>query len=302
MRAPGSYLKATNCHLLKKPWYRILLVFLPISLLAATDPVQTAKVFEFQTSSAPTITISNLSGQVTVRSWDKDSVRAACTPSSPHVEVDAEPMPASGRADRVQFLTHILDPSVTGEAAKADYMLSVPVGASLEIRNRQGHVQVEGLTGETWVQSVGGSITVVDPSGHLDVHSIGGDVEIDRPAGHVEASSINGSLKFVDPTSTKIRGTTTSGRIIYEGDFAPGGEYVLSAYSGDLDILCPASASFEIHAQSVKGRLDNGVDVIRNQHDATPRGATSLFGTHNTGKARLDLRSYSGTIRLRTMR
>jgi hypothetical protein len=302
MRATGSCSKATNCLLLKKSWYRILLVFLPIGLLAATDPAQTAKVFEFQTSSAPTITISNLRGQVTVRSWDKDSVRAACTTSSPHVEVDAEPMPASGRSDRVQFLTRILDPSVTGEAANADYVLNVPGGASLEIRNRQGHVQVEGLTGETWVESVGGTITVVDPSGHLDVHSVGGDVEIDRPAGHVEASSINGNLKFVDPTSTKIRGTTTSGRIIYEGDFAPGGEYVLSAYSGDMDILCPASASFEVRAQSVKGHVDNGVDVIRNQHDATPRGAIGLVGTHNAGKARLDLRSYSGTIRLRTVR
>src|SRR5438046_789626 len=189
MRATGSRVKASNCPLLKKPWHRILLVFLPVGLLAATDPAQKAKVFEFQSSSAPTITISNLSGQVTVRSWDKDSVQATCTASSPHVEVDAEPMPASGRADRVQFLTHILDPSIAGEAANADYELNVPAGASLEIRNRQGHVQVEGLTGETWVQSVGGSITVVDPSGHLDVHSVGGDVEIDRPAGHVEASS-----------------------------------------------------------------------------------------------------------------
>jgi putative adhesin len=302
MRALGSFLRAADGRLHRKLWHGSVLAFLPIVLLAATGSVQPPKVFEFQTSSAPAIMVSNLSGQVRVRAWDKERVRAACTISSSQVEVDAEPMPAAGRADRVQFLTHILDPSVTGDAANADYMIDVPVGTSLEIRNRQGHVQVEGLSGETWVESVGGSITVVDASGHLDVHSIGGDVEIDRPSGHVEASSINGNLKFVEPTSTKIRGTTTSGNIIYQGDFAPGGEYRLASYSGDMDILCPASASFEIFARSVKGRLDNGVDVIRNQHDATPRGAIGLVGTRNAGKARLDLRSYSGTIRLRTLR
>lgn len=281
---------------------RILISFLSIGCLAATGQNPTTKIFEFQTAPAPSVSISNLRGQVTVRSWDKPSVRATCTVASPKVEVDAEPMPAAGPAERVQFSTHLLDPSAVGDDAAVDYVVDVPAATNLEIRDRQGAIRVEGLSGETWVESVGGSIAVVDASGHLDIHSVGGDIEITRPAGHVEASTIMGNLKFLDPTSTKIRGTTTSGQILYQGDFMPGGEYMLSAYSGDMEILCPASASFEVHAQSVKGRLDNGVDVIRNQHDATPRGAIGLLGTRNQGKARLDLRSYSGTIRLRTLR
>jgi len=302
MRAPGSPAKTLQTRLSSQLWLRILVSFLSIGCFAATGPDQPPKVFEFQTGPGPSVTISNLRGQVTVRSWSKQGVRASCTVASPAVEVDAEPMPANGRAERIQFSTHVVDPSAGADAATADYVVDVPAGTNLEVRNRQGHIQVEGLSGETWVETVGGSITVADASGHLDIHSLGGDVEIDRPAGHVEASTITGNLEFLDPTSTKIRGTTTSGHILYQGDFSPGGNYMLSAYSGDLDIVCPASASFEIHAQSVKGRLDNGVDVIRSQHDATPRGGIGLLGTRNQGKARLDLRSYSGTIRLRTMR
>jgi DUF4097 and DUF4098 domain-containing protein YvlB len=301
MRAPGSPAKASR-RLTSKLGFRILISFLSIGCLAATGPNPGPKVFEFQTGPAPSVTISNLRGQVTVRSWDKQSVRAACTVASPKVEVDAEPMPAEGPAERVQFSTHLLDSAAVGDEVAADYVVDVPAGTNLEVRNRQGRIQVAGLSGETWVETVGGSITVADASGHLDVHSLGGDVEIDRPAGHVEASTITGNLEFLDPTSTKIRGATTSGHILYQGDFMPGGEYTLSAYSGDMEIFCPASASVEIHAQSVKGRLDNGVDVIRSQHEAIPRGGIGLLGTHNQGKARLDLRSYSGTIRLRTLR
>ncbi len=306
MSASGS--PALRRRLTNKFWPRILFSSVSIGCLAAAGLTAQSgssslpKTFEFQTGPAPSVSISNLRGQVTVRSWSKQGVRASCTLASPAVEVDAEPMPASGRAERVQFSTHLMDPSAGGDATAADYVVDVPAGANLEIHNRQGHIQVDGLGGETWLESVGGSITVADASGRLDVHSIGGDVEIDRPSGHVQASTITGNLQILDPTSTRIRGTTTSGHLLYQGDFMPGGEYVLSAYSGDLDIVCPANASFEIHAQTVKGHLDNGVDVVRSQHDLTPRGATGLLGTHNQGKARLDLRSYSGTIRLRTMR
>jgi hypothetical protein len=302
MRALGSREKNSRRRLTTKIWIRILTSSLSIGCLAAAGPHPAPKVFEFQTGSAPSVTISNLRGQITVRGWDNQSVRAACTVASPKVEVDAEPMPAEGPAERVQFSTHVLDSAATGDEAAADYVLDVPAGTTLEVRNRQGHIQVEGLSGETWLETISGSISDLDASGHLDIHSVGGDVEITRPAGHVEASTITGNLKFLDPTSTKIRGTTTSGLILYHGDFAPGGEYLLSAYSGDLEILCPATASFELNARSVKGRLDNGVDMIPNQHDTTPRDAIGFSGKHNQGKARLDLRSYSGTIRLRTSR
>jgi hypothetical protein len=242
-----------------------------------------------------------MTGQVAVRGWDKPQVHAVYTVVSPHVEVDAEVLPGSGPAEKIHFATHILDALVTGANQTADYSLDVPMGASFEIRNPQGSVRIEKLHGDdAMVESVGGAIFVSDFSGHLFVRSVGGDIEVIRPSGRVEAYSITGGLHFVSPTTSKLRATTTSGRILFEGDFPDGGDYTLSDYSGDMDLFCPPSASFELNAKTVRGHLQNELPITIRHRSATPiSSANSLLGTHLTGKATVNLTSFSGTIRIR---
>jgi DUF4097 and DUF4098 domain-containing protein YvlB len=179
--------------------------------------------------------------------------------------------------------------------------LDVPTGTNLEIRNPQGSVRIEKFQGDdSTVESVGGAILVSDFAGHLFVRSVGGNIDVIRASGRVEAYSITGDLHFVSPTTSKLRGSTTSGRILFEGDFADGGDYSLSAYSGDMEILCPPSASFELSAKTVRGKLENEMPMTIRHRSATPvSSANSFFGTHLTGKATVTLKSFSGTIRIR---
>jgi len=267
--------------------------------LVAADTNRTDKTFE--TSPNPRITVANARGQILVRGWDKAQVHAVYGVISPHVEVDTEVVPTNGPADKIHFATHLLDPLLTGRDQTADYSLDVPMGTNLEIRNTQGNVRIERFQGDdTTVESVGGSILVSDFTGHLFVRSVGGNIDIIRASGRVEAYSITGDLHFVSPTTSKLRGSTTSGRILFEGDFPDGGDYSLSEYSGDMDILCPPSASFELSAKTDRGKLQNEMPMTIRHQAATPlSSANSLFGTHLTGKATVNLRSFSGTIRIR---
>ena len=109
----------------------------------------------------------------------------------------------------------------------------------------------------------------------------------------------------MSPTSSRVHATTTSGKIFYEGDFLPDGNYELSGYSGDMEVVTPASASFELSARSVHGKVitDPGISFTPKKHIAfrPPSGASSFFGTHNEGKANVDLHSFSGTIRVRRL-
>jgi len=274
-----------------------LLVF--SGTLIAADGNRSEKTFEATPN--PRITLTNMTGQVVVRGWDKPQVHAVYTVLSPHVEVDTELLPASGPADKIHFATHILDALVSGGDQNVDYSLDVPTGASLEIRNPQGSVRMEKLQADdASVESVGGAIFVSDFTGHLFVRSVGGNIEVIRPSGRVEAYSITGGLHFVSPTTSKLRGSTTSGRILFEGDFPDGGDYSLSDYSGDMDLFCPPSASFELNAKTVRGKLQNEMPITVRHHSATPMSsANSLLGTHLTGKATVNLTSFSGTIRIR---
>ncbi len=275
-----------------------IVIFVPAALMWAAGEGRTEKTFD--TTREPRISLNDVKGHVLVRGWDKAQVHVVYTVASPRMEVDSEILPSTGPAEKVHFDTHLLDATLPVGEQVADYTLDVPAGASLEIRNPQGRIRVEGMQGDASLQSVGADISIRDYSGHLSVHSVAGDIEIIRPSGNVEASSITGNLHFISPATTKLHGSTTSGRILYEGDFMVRGDYILSAYSGDVDIVCPASASYELRAKTLKGKVINTMPMTHRRESASPLGTTnSLLGTHNTGKATVELTSFSGNIHIR---
>ena len=102
-------------------------------LMVAAEGNRVEKTFEAAPN--PRVTVSNARGQIVIRGWDKQQVHIVCAVMSPRVEVDSEVIPSSGPADKVHFSTHILDPLVPGKDQTADYILDVPTGTDLEIRD-----------------------------------------------------------------------------------------------------------------------------------------------------------------------
>ena len=249
----------------------------------------------------PRVTITNRAGDVVVRGWDKTQVHAVYNVRSSQVELDTEALPAEGPADKIHFTTHLLDPAVSAADQRADYTLDVPQGTSLEVHNGQGSVRIEKLQGDdATVETVGAAIFVSDITGHLLLQSVGGDIDVSHASGRVEAYSITGNLHFLSPTTSRLRGNTTSGRILFEGGFPDGGDYSLSDYNGDMEILCPPSASFELFAKTVQGKLINEMPMTTQHRAPTPHSsAYSLFGTRLSGKATVNLKTFSGNIRIR---
>jgi DUF4097 and DUF4098 domain-containing protein YvlB len=275
-----------------------ILLLVPASLLMAQSTGKTEK--NIATTANPRVSISNLAGKVMVEGWDRQQVHVTYTIVSPKVAVDVDQIPTQGAANKVHLTTYLVDRTAVVPDPVVDYIVQVPTGANLEIRDPQGTVKIFSVKGDTTVDSLGGAISVVDSAGHLSVRSVGGNIEVVRASGRVEAYSINGNLHFVNPSSTRLRGTTTSGTIVYEGDFAPGGDYVLSDYSGDITVLCPSSASFELDAKTVRGRLDNQFPLVPRgpARSLVPPG-NSIFGTQGSGQATLEVTSFSGTIHVR---
>jgi DUF4097 and DUF4098 domain-containing protein YvlB len=274
-------------------------LLVPLSLLAVGPVEKTV-----ETTPAPRISLFNPVGHVTVTGWEKSQIRIEFTTGSPQVDVDLDQLPPTGRAEKIHVTTHPLNPQMTTRDQTIDYTLEVPEGSDLEIRNSEGEIKVERIRGDASIDSVGGKIAVSNVSGHLAVRSIGGDIEVVRSAGRVEANSVNGNLRFVSPAGSQLRASTTSGKIFYEGDFLPGGNYHFSDYSGDMDILTLPSASFDLSAKTVRGKVvaDPEVSVKPRRRSGSPLyGGNSLFGAHNTGAASVELTSFSGTIRIRRL-
>jgi len=248
------------------------------------------------------IRISNPPGGViVVRGWDKAEVHAVCVTNSPKVEIDSEPTPADAEAEKLEFITHVLDLQATPEEKRVSYELDVPKDSSLMISSPEGSISVERVSGDDWIDSVNSRISVTDGAGLIQVRSLNGDISLIRPVGHIDATSIMGNLTITGSQSQNIKAQTESGKITFDGDFLPIGDYLLKTYAGDISVICPSSNSFSLEARSLHGKLDNQFKLRRKAHIPYSGldGSASAFGRNNRGDASVTVKSYSGTIHVR---
>lgn len=238
-------------------------------------------------------------GTIVVRGWDKEEVHAVCLTNSPKIEIDSDPTPANDEAEKVDFTTHILDPQASSQEKTASYELDVPKDSSLVISSPEGSISVEHINGDDSIESVNGAVSVSDGAGMVRVRSLNANINFIRPTGRVEATSIMGNLTFTGSESTKIEAHTESGKITFDGDFLPVGDYVLKTYAGDVSVTCPTSDSFALDAHSLRGKVDNQFKLSRKAHVPYPSHGDSAFGTNNRGDASVTVKSFSGTIHVR---
>lgn len=236
-------------------------------------------------------------GSVIVHGWDKPRVHAVCIAASPKVEIDCDPVPDTGEAERVHFATHVVDSSATPAERTVSYEIDVPTGAIVNVSNPDGTVAVDRVSGEEWIESINGKITVTDATGPLNLRSLR-DIEIVRPTGQLVANTVMGDVRVTGSISRDVRAQTGSGKIIFDGEFMPGGNYVLTSYQGDMDISCPRSNSFELRARTVRGKVDNQLHLVNTRH-LPNADETGVIGFQNEGDASVEVKSYSGSIHVR---
>jgi DUF4097 and DUF4098 domain-containing protein YvlB len=252
----------------------------------------------FNVTDRPVVTVRNDNGKITIRSWQKHEVRVVADHASGKVEVDADQ-----RGNRVDISTHVLTQSVTSEELKADYEISVPEETELQIKNDAGNVVVVRVSGDMTFETVLADVSLEEVAGYLVVKTVSGSLLCVRCAGRIEVNSISGNLRLIQPLSPNVHAQTYSGSIFFDGDFLPGGSYVLKNHRGPIEVTYTDSDSFDLRATSIYGKVDRDLSLTlkppkRGQRTA-PGVSNSLFGTFNSGAARVELTSFSGTISIR---
>jgi hypothetical protein len=249
----------------------------------------------FKVDARPVITIHNPNGLVTVKAWTKSEVMVISTLTSDQVAVDAEQM-----GNRVDVSTHGLSDSVSPDDMHADFQLNVPEDAELQIHNDSGSVSVFNVMGDMNVETVAAGVDLEDAAGYLTVKTVGGSFQCLRCAGRIEVSSISGNFKLIDLRSYHVWAQTSTGNILFNGEFLPNGTYSLKNYSGLIEVRFSPEDSFDMSATSLKGKVNNEAKLTppAHQHHFVPRWGNALFGTFNQGRAKVELTSFDGTINI----
>jgi DUF4097 and DUF4098 domain-containing protein YvlB len=277
-------------------------VLLCASLGLQAAPVKQEKTFKMGLN--PHISIENPgSGRLVVQGWDKSEAKVTVVISSEKLAVDMHRMPSEGPVDRLRVAVGAAEGSREVSAEKADFIVKVPSEVQLEIKQRAGTVNAEMLWGDISIVTVAGNVTTTDVGGHVALRSMSGELHMVRPTGRVEAETIGGNVFFSWPESSRVYAQTMTGKISYEGDFAPRGHYRFRSHSGDIEVICPGSSAFDLETRSVRGKVKQDADLPRfpgQQIHLGPVPPTNILpGSHQPGNASVQISTFNGTIHVR---
>ncbi len=269
-----------------------------VVLFVATSADAQMRRFErhFAVQGKPVVTVENATGRIQVRAWDKQEVMIVGQRGSAIVEVDTEQV-----GNRIEIATRVTSGNANPDARRADYDISVPVESELQVRSDSGNVTVDSVHGDMSFDTVAADLALQDVEGYLMVKSIGGSTTCTRCSGRFTATSISGNFQLLQPTMDNVRVQTSSGNILFDGSFMNRGIYVLKNYSGTIEVRFSSSDSFDVRATSLYGNVINQAPVVPDRHNMpAPRSglAKSLFGSMNDGRAKVELSSFNGTIKI----
>jgi hypothetical protein len=253
----------------------------------------------FQVKGRPVVVIQNVAnGRIEVKSAKNPEVILTCMQPTDKIGLQTEQA-----GDRIDVIANILDPNASPAQLEEDLQLTVPEETELQIKTQSGLIYVEQVLGDMKLQSIAGDVHLKEVSGYIIVRTTGGSLICTQCAGKLDFNSISGDAQILQPALTNIAATTTTGNILFDGDFIRTGLYSMRSGKGLVEVRFSGNDSFDLNAQTATGTVDNRAEAFLkpDTHGAKhvmSRFTKSLFGTVGTGLAKVELSSYSGTIRI----
>src|SRR5215469_8549011 len=253
----------------------------------------------FTVKDRPVVILDNIvNGRIEVKSWKNPEVVVTSSAAQGKVAIDIEQV-----GDRIDINASALAASSGPHDVEANFQLVVPEQTELRLKTQTGLILVEQVNGDMKLQSVAGDVHLKEVSGYIIVKTTGGTLVCTLCSGKLEFTSITGSAQVLQPLLSSVNLMTTTGNILYDGDFVHTGFYQMNSGRGLVEVRFSGSDSFDLNAQTYRGTVDNQAAAFlkpdshgnRTNNDKFKRG---LFGTVGQGLAKVELSSYSGTIRI----
>jgi DUF4097 and DUF4098 domain-containing protein YvlB len=253
----------------------------------------------FAVKGRPVVVIHNVAnGRIEVKSWKNTEVDVVANQTSNKIAFEMEQV-----GDRIDVTSSVLDASAQPLELEASLQLTVPEETELQLKTETGLIYVEQVMGDMTLESVAGDVHLKEVSGYIIVRTTGGSLVCTQCAGKLDFKSISGGAQVLQPALTNVTLFTTSGNILFDGDFVRTGLYTMKSGKGLVEVRFSGNDSFDLNAQTTMGTVDNQAaaylkpDSHGIKHLAS-KFTKGLFGTVGQGLAKVELSSYSGTIRI----
>lgn len=268
-------------------------------LLCAAAPLRAGspqqKERHFVVKNRPTVVLENIvDGRIEVKSAKNGEVVVISSAAPEKVAIDIEQV-----GDRIDVSASSLVTATQPHEVEANFIVTVPQQTVLRLKTQTGLILVEQVNGDMKLESVAGDVHLREVSGYIVVRTTGGSLICTQCAGKLEFTSISGRAQITQSPLTSVNLLSTTGNIFYDSDFIRTGIYTMQSSKGTVEVRVSPTDSFDLNARSLTGSVDNqATEFLKpDSHSSHHRGNT-FFGTVGMGLAKVELSSYSGTIRL----
>jgi DUF4097 and DUF4098 domain-containing protein YvlB len=164
------------------------------------------------------VELKNISGTITVESWNRDEIKLSATLESPTANL-------SPRQTSEGLVIDVMgDNRGRGDVGDANFKLQVPVNSTVDLETRRGDIRVSNIRG--------GSVRAhVSSEGDITLSGIG---------------------------ANQVLAQNTIGNIFFDGEFSRGGNYQFQSGQGDITIRIPADSAFRLVAASPTRKIALG--------------------------------------------
>ena len=288
-------------------------LLLAAALLAPPALAQTASNETRPLDARGRVDISNVSGRIEVRGWERNEVQITGT-----LGKGVEKLDIDGSGPQVSIEVRYPKGGWGGDrAGPTDLVVMVPVRADLDIESVAADVNVSGVApGELSISSVSGSVVAAAAPRKADVETVSGSANLTLNSEDVDVSTVSGSIVLrgrlngdIDaetvsgPIEINVNGerirdlsaSTVSGRADVSTALAPAGEISMESVSGSLLLRLPKDVSAHVTGESFSGGLKaTGVTIEKR------RGPGASFSTtYGSGSGRISLETFSGSAEVR---
>lgn len=250
-------------------------------VLGHEDPAATLTDLDLRTTAGDVVVESGNQFRVELRvtAWGRDQRDAEEQARQVQLRVD------SGTVTRVSAQL----PNNANRIALS-WRVQVPLGTNVKVDSSSGAVTVSGVDRDVNIQNSSGTSTVTHAGGAVTVTSTSGTVRITDVAGRVRAAVTSGHVTVENPAGA-VSAQTSSGLIDVTAAKV-GGDYDLTAVSGNVTVRIPATAGVNVSARATSGTVAGPAWLTIGE------GRGSGSGTQGGGEYKLTIRTNSGSIRL----
>jgi hypothetical protein len=162
--------------------------------------------------------LKNLSGTITVETWDRDEIKITATLESPSAQLT--PL----RTDHGVTVDVVADNRGRSDVGDVNFNIRVPVNASVDLETKRGQITVSNIQG-----------------GLVRAHV-----------------SSEGDIILSGISAGRVFASNTMGDIFFDGKLASGGTYEFKSNSGNITLRIPPDSAFRLVAWTSTRRLEMG--------------------------------------------